>query len=72
MMIYPSLVLGQPRKTHLYISERLLMGRKESNQTKQTHDSCRCMIAYHISDQYHFLVSDHIFFINLIFFYQTV
>ena len=28
----PSLVLVQPRKTRLYITERLLMGRKESNQ----------------------------------------
>ena len=35
--IYPSLVLVQPRKNHPYITERLLMGRKESNQTnKQT------------------------------------
>ena len=33
--IYPSLVLVQPRKTRPYITERLLMGRKESNQTKQ-------------------------------------
>ena len=30
-----SLVLVQPRKTCPYITERLLMGRKESNQTKQ-------------------------------------
>ena len=30
--INPSLVLVQPRKTHLYITERLLMGRKETNQ----------------------------------------
>ena len=30
---YPSLVLVQPRKTRPYITERLLMGRKESNQT---------------------------------------
>ena len=30
---YPSLVLVQPRKTRPYIIERLLMGRKESNQT---------------------------------------
>ena len=35
--IYPSLVLVQPRKTHPCLTERLLMGRKESNQTnKQT------------------------------------
>ena len=30
--INPSLVLVQPRKTRPYITERLLMGRKESNQ----------------------------------------
>ena len=33
--INPSLVLVRPRKTRLYITERLLMGRKESNQMKQ-------------------------------------
>ena len=32
--INPSLVLVQPRKTLPYILERVLMGRKESNQTK--------------------------------------
>ena len=32
--INPSLVLVQPRKTHPFITERSLMGRKESNQTK--------------------------------------
>ena len=31
----PSLVLVQPRKTHPYITEKLLMGRKESNQTNR-------------------------------------
>ena len=36
--INPSLVLVQPRKTHPFITERLLMGSKESNQTKQTKD----------------------------------
>ena len=34
--INPSLVLVQPRKTRPFITERLLMGGKESNQTKQT------------------------------------
>ena len=35
--INPSLVLVQPRKTRPYMTERLLMGRKESKQTnKQT------------------------------------
>ena len=32
--INPSLVLVQPRKTCPFITERLLMGRKELNQTK--------------------------------------
>ena len=32
--INPSSVLVQPRKTRPFITERLLMGRKESNQTK--------------------------------------
>ena len=32
--INPSLVLVQPRKTHPYITEKLLMGRTESNQIK--------------------------------------
>ena len=34
--INPSLVVVQPRKTRPYITERLLMGRKESNQTSKT------------------------------------
>ena len=34
--IYPSLVLVQPRENCLNITERLLMGRKESNQTNKT------------------------------------
>ena len=34
--INPSLVLVQPRKTRPYITERLLMGRKESYQTNKT------------------------------------
>ena len=33
--INPSLVLFQPRKTRPFITERLLMGRKESNQTNK-------------------------------------
>ena len=32
--VYPSLVLVQPRKTRPYITERLLMGRKESIKQK--------------------------------------
>ena len=34
--IYPSLVMVQPRKTRPCLTERLLMRRKESNQTKKT------------------------------------
>ena len=34
--INPSLVLVHPRKTRPFITERLLMGRKESNQTNKT------------------------------------
>ena len=37
--INPRLVLVQPRKTRPFISERLLMGRKESNQTNKTFNS---------------------------------
>ena len=33
-IINPSLVLDQPRKTRSFLTEGLLMGRKESNQTK--------------------------------------
>ena len=37
LLSYHSLVLVKPRKTRPYLSERLLMGREESNQTyKQT------------------------------------
>ena len=34
-IFYPSLVLVQPRKTCPCLTERLLMGRKESNQTNK-------------------------------------
>ena len=33
--INPNLALVQPRKTHPFITERLLMGHKESNQTNK-------------------------------------
>ena len=39
--INPSLVLVQPRKTRPFITERLLMGRTESNQTKIINDAQR-------------------------------
>ena len=37
--IYPSLVLVQPRKTRPSLPERLLMGRKEPNQTNKSRTS---------------------------------
>ena len=37
--INPSLELVQPRKTRPFITERLLMGRKESNQTNKKQPS---------------------------------
>ena len=40
--INPSLVLVQPRKTRPFISERLLMGRKESNQIKKRMSTGTC------------------------------
>ena len=49
--IYPSLVLVQPRKIRPYITERLLMGCKESNQTNKHYhwysqygEFCLCFI----------------------------
>ena len=46
--INPSLVLVQPRKTRPFITERLLMGRKKSNQTnkKWIEDSHKERISY--------------------------
>ena len=34
LRVCPNVVLVQPRKTCPFITERLLVGRKESNQTK--------------------------------------
>ena len=43
----PSLVLVQPRKTRPFITERLLMGRKESNQTNKLSSQHREILLYH-------------------------
>ena len=40
--INPNIVLVQPRKTRPFITERLLMGCKESNQTNNQIDSYIC------------------------------
>ena len=48
--INPSLVLVQPRKTRPFITERLLMGREESNQTnKQIHENTNRLGVNHIA-----------------------
>ena len=40
----PSLVLVQPRETRPYITERLLMGRKELNQTSYARFCCKILL----------------------------
>ena len=42
--INPSLVLDQPRKTRPFITERLLMGHRESNQTKKKSEALHCVL----------------------------
>ena len=49
----PSLVLVQPRKTRSFITERLLMGRKESNQTnKQINQALKAVHVDFVTDTY--------------------
>ena len=55
--INPSLVLVQPRKTRPFITERLLMGRKESNQTNKSNKmlwpaAYTFVVDLHVSDLY--------------------
>ena len=57
--INPSLVLVQPRKTRPYITERLLMGRKESNQTNK--NNSKLSLTY--SSNKSILQCDEIFFV---------
>ena len=46
--INPSLVLVEPRKTYPFITERLLMGRKESNQTNKQNQQDILIFRRHI------------------------
>ena len=48
--INPSLVLVQPRKTRPFITERLLMGRKESNQTNKNQQISGSVVKYLTQD----------------------
>ena len=50
--INPSVVLVQPRKTRPYITERLLMGRKESNQTNKSDSFIEDMVEVKYSQHY--------------------
>ena len=50
--INPSLVLVQPRKTRPFITERLLMGCKESNQTKSNKNLSFSIVNHVISKHY--------------------
>ena len=52
--INPSLVLVQPRKTRPFITERLLMGRKESNQIEQMSVSAICSNTHCLSRDHKF------------------
>ena len=58
MNIYPSLVLVQPRKTGPFITERLLMGRKESNQTnkQKLHTLTLIITIVFTHDQYQYVM----------------
>ena len=49
-----SLVLVQPRNTRPFITERLLMGRKESNQTKQSYDQRSHKLPWKLSVSFRF------------------
>ena len=59
--INPSLVPVQPRKTRPFITERLLMGCKESNQTNknQARQQVTTKITISIIDEYH----GHVFWV---------
>ena len=49
---YPSLVLGQPRKIRPCLTERLLMGRKEKNQTNKQTQFASILILVHNASKY--------------------
>ena len=62
--INPSLVLVPPRQTRPFITERLLMGRKESNQTKTKQIHGRlfvCLIWFFTSTQHSFSYAGRVF-----------
>ena len=61
--INPSLVLVQRRKTCPYTTERLLMGRKESNQTNKiqtSHYDCSLIEDVHLLFCVHLIIFDNL------------
>ena len=54
--IYPSLVLVQPRKTCPYMTENLLMERKDSNQTNKNKYIRNALTLTHISLLHHWTI----------------
>ena len=64
--INPSLVLVQPRKTRPFITERLLMGRKETNQTnKQNFDTVKSGWSIVYIEGFQVIISKNIMFLSL-------
>ena len=55
-VIYPSLVLVQTRKTRPCLTKRLLMGRKESNQTKSTEDKNHAKFTSSICKEFFYIL----------------
>ena len=62
--MYLSLVLAQPRKTRPCLTERLLMGSKESNQTK-TKQKRNVKITMHESDTISLKTIKHLFELDI-------
>ena len=50
--INPSLVLVQPRKTRLFITARLLMGRRDSNQTNKSNFKLKVTFKQHVNTHF--------------------
>ena len=55
--INPSLVLVQPRKTRPFITERLLMGRIESNQTKNKNLNASNFVFPSLYDDHYWVIN---------------
>ena len=65
--IYLSLVLVQPRKTRPFITEKLLMGRKESKQTNVMGSGVYLLDFFCSGIQFNLLLSPYPCFISLLY-----